>query len=417
MTIRAAPFAIPVVAHAYAQRLSRVQPGAATKITGRRRPSGKSAAPRSGRDPGRFGGDRGGAGGGGCELRRRDLQVVAERPVDEALAAPSARAGGPSRRGGTRGTACWTRSIHSNFQRWEPLKAVVAGERLASRLARPSSTARSSRPQAIAEVEGGADPLGGQRQAVTGRVAGEEDAAYRSPAAAGGGSSCPGSGRSRGRVARRADTVGSLTWKRGSKEPTPTRSSSPPESSSRTRPGRRRARSRSRGPRRYRPDGPRGRARAGRRAAAVLAVAEDAAPAEGVDDERRRDDPAVGLRPSPTRRRCATASRGRRPWRSRTRRRTRAQRSSQSVAVVEGREGPGQVASALSSCGVWTTSSSKRLADRVHRGRAPRSQLGRGRAGGGLPSRRSRSGRARAPARRTRPARGRPSARRSWRRR
>ena len=45
--------------------------------------------------------------------------------------------------------------------------------------------------------------------------------------ASGGGSSCPGSARPgrRGRSARR--TVGSLTWSRGSKEPTPTRSSSP----------------------------------------------------------------------------------------------------------------------------------------------------------------------------------------------
>ena len=69
----------------------------------------------------------------------------------------------------------------------------VGGGRLLAALAALDDAAQLA-PERDPEVERGADPLGAERQAVAGRVAGEEDAALGRRPAACAGSSCPGSG-------------------------------------------------------------------------------------------------------------------------------------------------------------------------------------------------------------------------------
>src|SRR6202000_2730143 len=106
---------------------------------------------------------------------RGDVQVVAEAPADEALHAEEADQ--------------WTDQArrHSRHDLLDPQHppelplvrvaelGVVRGRFLA-RLA-PLDDAAQLPSQGHAEVERGADSLGGQRQAVAGRVADEEDAA------------------------------------------------------------------------------------------------------------------------------------------------------------------------------------------------------------------------------------------------
>ena len=103
-------------------------------------------------------------------------------------------------------------------------EGVVARQRLLAALRR-----REDRPQLAAagepEVQRGADPLGGQRQAVAGRVPGEEHPVLGRRRAGRAESSCPGSGRVSAPSSSASRTVGSRTWKRGSNEPTPIRSS------------------------------------------------------------------------------------------------------------------------------------------------------------------------------------------------
>ena len=159
------------------------------------------------------------------ELRRRDVEVVAEGPVRDRRARRSARHARRAAAAASRGTRCWTRSIASNFQRWASENARVAraappracagprAPRAARARRRCRSTARCGCPRRSSAGSGRRCRRRRRRRP-------------RSPGAAGAGSSCPGSARAgaRGRSARR--TVGSLTWSRGSKEPTPTRSSS-----------------------------------------------------------------------------------------------------------------------------------------------------------------------------------------------
>ena len=107
------------------------------------------------------------------ELRRGDAQVVAERPVRRAAVRERPRHRGERARAQPR-----DRVLDLQHRRVLPAvrrrEAVVARERLLAR-ARALQHGAQLAPARDAEVERRADPLGGERQAVAGRVAGEED--------------------------------------------------------------------------------------------------------------------------------------------------------------------------------------------------------------------------------------------------
>src|ERR1700726_666837 len=113
--------------------------------------------------------------GGERELRRGDPQVVREGPVDERLAVHGAE--DPGERGAA------DRAPDGVLDAQQPAKGVellvaergVALQRLLAGLAALDDMAQLASARE-AEVERGADPLGGGGQAVTRAVAGEEDA-------------------------------------------------------------------------------------------------------------------------------------------------------------------------------------------------------------------------------------------------
>ena len=177
--------------------------------------------------------------------------------------------------------------------------------------------------QGDAEVERGADALGAERQAVAGRVAGEEDAALGA-----------GAQLVRDPVALVADPVGVEVFgeqlgrladveARVEGADADAQLVAAPGRTSRSRPARSGGRSRSRGPRPGPRGGPRGRARAARRAAG----SRRRWPACGASRARRRRAgrrSCRGRSRSRSSRRRWRAAPGRSPWRSRSGRRSRA---------------------------------------------------------------------------------------------
>ena len=171
---------------------------------------------------------------------------------------------------------------------------AVAGERLLAR----GVTVEHGRQLAAAgeaEIQGRADALGGQRQAVPGGVAREEDPVLdRRSQLMGNPVALIPSGRE-AQVAASL-TVGSLTWFAGQNEPAPTRSSSRAGKAPAV-PGPHIAWGRSTAAsahRRRREGAPRGHVRGGPWAAgSVLALDSDAPPAERVHDQRRGQVAAV----------------------------------------------------------------------------------------------------------------------------
>ena len=167
------------------------------------------------------------AGAGRPPRTRAARSPGSARTTSRGSGATASRAGrGASRRGGTRGTSCWARSIALELPLVRGGEVAVAHQRLGD-----AQVALDDRAQLAAagdpEVERRADALGGQRQAVARPSRPRRRRRPRWRRAGGGGSSCPGSGPGRARRSSASITVVSLTWKRGSKEPTPMRSSSP----------------------------------------------------------------------------------------------------------------------------------------------------------------------------------------------
>ena len=160
------------------------------------------------------------------ELRRRDLAGSARTPSRGSCATASGaarrRAVAAERAGPAAGRAASPRTSSGATPRSR--RSGRSASRAAERALHHGAQLAAA---GDAEVERGADALGGQRQAVAGGVAHEEDAVRGRRRAAGAGSSCPGSGRGRRSRSSASSTVVSLTWKRGSNEPTPMRSSSP----------------------------------------------------------------------------------------------------------------------------------------------------------------------------------------------
>ncbi len=142
-------------------------------------------------------------------LGRRDLQVVAERPVDEALRAHRVRAPARARAGAPAGSAA-APSASSRTRSVAGAEGVVAPERRLARL-RPSTTARSSRPQARPKYSAVRIP-----SAVSGRQWPAESPTMKTPSSVAGRSACgiqlPW--KPSGALPRSAasSTVGSLTW-------------------------------------------------------------------------------------------------------------------------------------------------------------------------------------------------------------
>ena len=115
-------------------------------------------------------------GAGRDERRRRDREVVAERPARQAAALEArGRSRWRARLGVIWPTARCAASSQRNLRACASEKARVAGERLLARAAPVEHRAQLA-PAGEPEVERRADPLGGERQAVPGRVAGEEHA-------------------------------------------------------------------------------------------------------------------------------------------------------------------------------------------------------------------------------------------------
>ena len=237
----------------------------------------------------------------------------------------------------------------------------------------------------------------------------------RSPGAACGGSSCPGSGPARAPRSSASSTVVLLDVEAGVEgaDPDPQLVAGG-EATSRSRRARSGGRSRSRGPRRCRRGGPRGRARAARRAAGSRRRGQH----RGASRARRRRaareivprSVSTAIAPSP----LAGAAR---PFTLAVSNVGVAVAPEQlaELAVVEGREGPGEAVAGVAVGGVHDQRA-EALALGVHQAQSPaatRSGCRRPRSG----ARRSRSGRRPARRRPSRPARGRPPARRSWRRR
>ena len=83
---------------------------------------------------------------------------------------------GPRSRGGTFGTSFWTLQHPLVLPAVRVVEGPVAGQRRVAARAALDHRADLA-PADVAEVEGGADALGGDRQAVAGRVAAEEDVA------------------------------------------------------------------------------------------------------------------------------------------------------------------------------------------------------------------------------------------------
>src|ERR1700761_4886767 len=104
----------------------------------------------------------------------RDLEVVAEGPVDEALALDRLQRAGEQARGDPRDYP-----LHAQHpaerERVLSRERVVAGQRLFAGPVAVDDAAQLA-PACDAEVQSGADALGGQRQAMARGVADEEHA-------------------------------------------------------------------------------------------------------------------------------------------------------------------------------------------------------------------------------------------------
>ena len=108
--------------------------------------------------------------------RRRDREVVVEHPVRQAPALERADDRGAARRGGHLPDGALGVQQPAELALVARRRRRRSGRSACSRLRRPSSTRAQLAPAGEAEVERGADALGGQRQAVPGGVAGEEHA-------------------------------------------------------------------------------------------------------------------------------------------------------------------------------------------------------------------------------------------------
>ena len=161
------------------------------------------------------------------ELGRRDAQVVPEAPSRTRARARTRASTAPSAVGDSRRHDGPARAACPRTSSRAPRRSGVARERLLARgpaLEHGAQLAPAARGRSRTRC-------GCPRRSSAGsgrRCRRRRRRRPRSPGAAGAGSSCPGS-RAAGsaEVARPARTVGSLTWSRGSNEPTPTRSSSP----------------------------------------------------------------------------------------------------------------------------------------------------------------------------------------------
>ena len=186
----------------------------------------------------------------------------------------------------------------SNAQRCSSQKRGVARQRLLARLA-ALDDARAAR----ARRRGRSRARCGCPRPSVGRQWPALSPTKKTPSsigrrAAGGGSSCPGSARLATSRSSARRTVGSLTWSRGSNEPTPTRSSSPAGNDQRVAGAARSARSihSSRSVAgAVRVDLQAARQRARPAAGSLAARGEHAPPAERVDDQRRAQVAAVGV--------------------------------------------------------------------------------------------------------------------------
>ena len=108
------------------------------------------------------------------ELRRRDVEVVPERPADEGVARhPAQRQRQQPRRHPRHRPLDAQHPLELPAVRGRERRVVGAAPR--SRSLPPVDDRAQLAPAGDPEVERGADPLRGQRQAVAGRVADEED--------------------------------------------------------------------------------------------------------------------------------------------------------------------------------------------------------------------------------------------------
>ena len=234
---------------------------------------------------------------GADERRRRDREVVRERPARQAAVLEGAhdRGGGAAGRDLARPRAA-PRAASGTCARARPRRRR-SGRSACSRGAAALEHRAQLAPAGEPEVQRRADPLGGQRQAVAGGVAGEEDAVLDRRGAAGGGSSCPGSRTpaARGRRAslhrRLLDVVG---WARTS--PRRRAAPRPRGSSTSSRPARSPRRATAPCPRRGPAGGPRARARAARAGGWIGSALESTRrQPRRVDDQRRAQLAAVGV--------------------------------------------------------------------------------------------------------------------------
>ena len=319
-----------------------------------------------------------------------------------------ARIAGRARAAGTR-----DESLDPQHPAELPLVGVVelgvAGGGLLAALAGPRRPAQLA-AQRDPEVERRPDPLGAERQAVAGRVAGEEDAALGRAAQLVGDPvalvadpvPCPGP-RPAARSCRGRGSGGRRSRCRSAARPRPGRTS-------RSRRARSGGRSRSPGPRRCPRGGPPARARAARRAAGSRRrEASTRRQPSASTTSGARDDAAVGLdrdRAVAVGRRGAPVHLGGLEARV-----ALAPEQLAELAVVEGREGPGEAVAGVAVGGVHQQRV-EALALGVHQAQSPaatRSGCRRRRSG----ARRSRSGRRPSPRPPSRPAPAPPRARRS----